>query len=110
MRFGEKRGLFVTKWHPQKQHNRPGTFSKTDAEIDKDILISKNQIGTLTKSVKMASVREELVLFAEEMNKEFVDQENEQEIAISPTGSCYYRNSLFVGPQARSSEHLLYVS
>lgn len=70
--------------------NRPGKFLKTDAEIYKDLLISKNQTDPLMKSVKMISVREEQCFCAEEMSKEFLDQENEGVIAMSLTGSCYY--------------------
>lgn len=83
---------------------------KTDAEIDKNIFLSKNQIGPLMKSVKMVSVREEQCFCAQELSKKFVNWENKEEIATSPTGSCYYGNSLFMGPQTRCSEHLLCVS
>lgn len=93
--------MFVTKWHPQKNHNRPGIFLKRDAETDKDLFLSKNQIDPLMKSVKMVYVREEQCFCAEETSKEFVEQEKEEEIAMSPTGSCYYGNSLFMGPQSR---------
>ena len=48
--------MFVTKWHPQKNCNKPDVFLKTDADIDKDIFISKNQRDPLMKSVKMVSV------------------------------------------------------
>lgn len=79
-------------------------------EIDKDIFLSKNQIDPLMKSVKMVSVREEQCFCAQKSSKELVDQENKEEIATSPTGSCYYGNSLFMSPQTRCSEHLLCVS
>lgn len=49
----------------------------------------------------MVYVREEQCFCAEETSKEFVEQEKEEEIAMSPTGSCYYGNSLFMGPQSR---------
>lgn len=77
-------------------------FLKRDAEIDKDIFTSNYPKDPLMKSIKMVSVREEQCFCAEEMSKEFVDQANEEEIAMSPTGSCYYGNSLFMGPQSRS--------
>jgi len=53
-----RKALFVIKWHPQKNCNESDVFLKTD----KDIFIRKNQRDPLTKSVKMVSVREELVL------------------------------------------------
>lgn len=40
--------MFVTKWHPQK-NNYPDVFLVTDAEIDKDIFISKRSFSKVSK-------------------------------------------------------------
>lgn len=44
-----KKESFVTKWHPQKNCNKPDEFSKTNADIDKDIFISKRPSDEVSK-------------------------------------------------------------